>query len=204
MLAYATSTGTKTTLAALAAAGWGLLLTPDAPYRKGFDRIAIDNGAFGCWQKNIAWTPDKWQAIVEAHGHDADWCVAPDVVMGGTQSLALTLYWLPWMLHRCKRVLIAVQPGIEPEAIQHMLGDKVGIFIGGDTEWKEQTLPVWGALSRQTGCWLHVGRVNTKRRIRLCQLSGCDSFDGTSAVQFPSTLPMLDRARRQGVWEFDL
>ncbi len=55
----------------------------------------------------------------------------------------------------------------------------------------------WGALARETGCYLHVGRVNTAVRIRLCSAAGADSFDGTSPSRFACTLPLLDGARRQ-------
>ena len=48
------------------------------------------------------------------------------------------------------------------------LGARVGIFVGGSTPFKLETMPAWGELAREIGCWLHVGRVNSGRRIRDC------------------------------------
>jgi hypothetical protein len=74
---------------------------------------------------------------------------------------------------------------------------RIGIFVGGSTAWKLRTLPLWGTLAAEMGCWLHVGRINTARRITLCSLVGATSFDGTSVSRFASTLPLLEHARQQ-------
>ena len=93
----------------------------------------------------------------------------------------------------CQRVLIAVQDGMRPADVAPYLSHRVGVAVGGSTEWKEAQLDrrVWRA------SWLHVLRVNTARRIRLCHWAGADSFDGSSASRFAVTLPALDSARRQ-------
>jgi hypothetical protein len=57
--------------------------------------------------------------------------------------------------------------------------------------------PVWGRLARECGAYLHVGRVNSARRISLCALAGADSFDGTSVTRFACTAQELDHARNQ-------
>jgi len=44
---------------------------------------------------------------------------------------------------------------------------------------------------------LHVGRVNSARRIRLCAMAGADSFDGSSASRLAVSLRNLDNARNQ-------
>jgi hypothetical protein len=86
---------------------------------------------------------------------------------------------------------------VPEEVVQH-IGPRVGIFVGGTTEWKLETLASWGALANSSGSWCHVGRVNTARRIRACIAAGALSFDGTSVAKFPSTLELLDRAARGG------
>lgn len=203
MLPMATSTTCRRNLAVLRAAEWGLLLTPDRPERWGFPTIGIDNGAWGCFQRKVEWTPERWQPLIDANGADALWSVAPDIVCGGPASLARSLEWLPWLLDRTPRALIAVQNGMTAADLRPFVGARVGLFVGGDTEWKEASLPMWGRLKAETGCFLHVGRVNSARRIRLCALAGADSFDGTSASVFSCTLPRLDTAARQQVWRFD-
>ena len=83
-----------------------------------------------------------------------------------------------------------------------LVSERVGIFVGGSTEWKESSLPRWGELSQSSGCYLHVGRVNTMRRTRLCALAGADSYDGTSVTRWATNIHRLDRARRQTVLPF--
>lgn len=179
-------------------AGFGILITPENPNPQGFSTFAIDNGAWSAFQRGIPWSPDKWVPLIERLGRDAIWAVAPDIVMGGSASLDRSLSWLPWMAERCSRVLIAVQDGMTDQELAPYLSDRVGIFVGGSTEWKESSLPMWGALKRRVGCWLHVGRVNTARRIRLCAMSGADSFDGTAATRFAKAAAPIGRAARQG------
>ena len=82
-------------------------------------------------------------------------------------------------------------------SLVHIVTGRVGIFVGGTTEWKLSTLLDWGRFAATSGCWLHVGRVNTTRRIALCAAAGADSSDGSSAVQFPSTEGKLRRASTQ-------
>lgn len=204
MIPMATSTTCRRNLQALRAADWGILLTPDRPERWDFDNFAIDNGAWGCFQRGAEWTPDRWMPLLRTHGANALWAVAPDIVCGGAASLARSVDWLPQMRALTPRVLIAVQNGMTANDLRPFVDNCTGIFVGGDTVWKESSLPMWGKLSAETGCWLHVGRVNSRRRIRLCALAGADSFDGTSASKYSVTLPMLDNETRQHVWRFDL
>jgi hypothetical protein len=79
------------------------------------------------------------------------------------------------------------------------------LFIGGSTEWKLSDAA--GDLAyeaRRRGKWLHVGRVNTQRRMRNIWSMQPDSFDGTGYSMFPDKylrrdLPYLARLNRQTV-----
>ncbi len=193
---YATSTRTKRNLAALAEAGWHLLLTPDIHTNPGMP-YAVDNGAYGCWLRGEPFNEQAFRRLLQAKGAGADWVVVPDIVAAGDESLAYSLRWLAKCQEHAKRVLLAVQDGMKVEMLKPHLSDRVGLFIGGTTEWKLASMPMWGVLAKQTGCYLHVGRVNTKRRIRWCADVGADSFDGTSATKYAVTLPMLDFERKQ-------
>lgn len=84
------------------------------------------------------------------------------------------------------------------EEVQPFLGPDVGLFLGGSTDWKLRTMRSWGRLAAKVGCHFHVARVNTGRRIRLCQDAAADSFDGTSVTKFAVTTPRLTSAVRQG------
>jgi hypothetical protein len=55
------------------------------------------------------------------------------------------------------------------------------VFLGGTTAWKlgrvARDLAAYGAAR---GKWVHMGRVNSKARLRYAMRIGCDSVDGTS------------------------
>ncbi len=202
--AYATRTGTRRNLDALQSAGWRLLLTPDSLRATAMRRqrwtdgtlapFALDNGAWSCFTRGVAWDAGRFRACVAAVGAAADWIVLPDIVAGGLASLSLSVSWLAELPGR---VLLPVQDGMAPEDVRSYVGGRVGLFVGGSTDWKLRTLRAWGRLARERQAWLHVGRVNTARRIGLCGDAGVHSFDGTSASRFASTVPLLQAARRR-------
>jgi hypothetical protein len=133
---------------------------------------------------------------VDMLGRGADWLVLPDIVAGGLRSLDFSLSWID-RLCGVAPLLLAVQDGMAETDIVPLVGPELGIFVGGSTDWKVATIPLWGRVAARARCWLHVGRVNTVRRIRLCAAAGVDSFDGTSVTRFAVTLPQLDNALRQ-------
>jgi hypothetical protein len=122
--------------------------------------------------------------------------VAPDIVAGGLDSLRMSVSWLP-RLDVARRVLIPVQDGMTAGDVAPLLCDRIGIFVGGSTDWKLRTMLEWGDLAHHRRAYLHVGRVNTARRIHACAYAGAHSFDGSSVTRFAKTLPLLEHARRQ-------
>jgi hypothetical protein len=199
VIAYATTTRTRRNVAALAAAGWRLFLTPQIQTQHGLP-YALDNGAWGAYRRGVPWDGAAFRELLADLGAGADFVVLPDIVGDGPRSLARSLTWLPTVRAVNPRVLLPVQDGCE-DAVAPLLPAVFGLFVGGTTEWKLSTLPWWAALARRHGKYLHVARVNTARRIRLCQMAGAHSFDGTSVTRYAVTLPKLDEARRQeGLW----
>lgn len=75
------------------------------------------------------------------------------------------------------------------------------LFIGGSTEWKlgpqAQTLI---AYAKTRGLWVHMGRVNSQRRMWEAARKGCDSFDGTQYSRWSNThIPVaVDTSRAIG------
>ena len=206
MILYASWTGTKKNLQALRDHGWRLLMSPDTLKRcKGKTaprwpddtsaHYALDNGAWGCHQQSRPFDVDAFMWAFDRIGSGADWVVAPDIVGGGAESLSLTRAWLPKLSHR--RVLIAVQDGMQPTHIRSLINNGRGIFLGGSTEWKLRTMPMWGEFARSVGCYFHVARVNTMKRLRACQFVGASSIDGSSATRFSVTADLLPEASRQ-------
>lgn len=197
MIAYAAYTTTKRNLAALAREDWRILLSPATGLQSFGLPCALDNGAWSAFTAGTEWDHARFVAALEALGAVADWVALPDIVEGGKSSLARSLAWKERVLASTGRVLIPTQDGLVPADLAPHLGKRVGIFVGGSTRHKEDTLPLWGELAREKGCWLHVGRVNTARRIALCAAARAKSFDGSSATKYATTLPLIENARRQ-------
>lgn len=203
-MAYASRTGTRQNVAALAAAGWGWMVGPldmGGPILGGMP-YALDNGAWPCFSRGLDWDESAFLVALNRYGWGARFVVVPDVVADADKSLRLTQLWLPKLLARhdlCRsRILVAVQDGMQfPDILPLLIDKRVGIFIGGSTEWKERAIIPWGRWAKERDLYVHVGRVNTRRRILLCAAGYADSFDGTSATRFRKTLGPLDCARLQ-------
>lgn len=198
VLMYCSLSGRGPNLNAILAAGWGILIAPSA-FKKNVlppagTRICVDNGAWTAFQSGQEWDAQGFVRMAHAICGDAEFVIAPDVVGQREASLARTREWLPWCAKQCRRVLVAAQDGMEARDVAPFLSERVGIFVGGSTEWKLDTLAMWAGLARSKGAYCHVGRVNTIRRINRCSATGVDSCDGTSAIKFPSTLKKLNRA----------
>lgn len=193
---YASRTGSSRNLAVLRRHGWRLMVSCAGVWRTEGFGYCLDNGAWTAHQQGTPWDAGRFKEFVDLLGSNADFIVAPDIVCGGLDSLRLSESWLP-RLPGLR--LVAVQNGMTANDVRPLLVDAVGVFVGGDTAWKEATLPIWGTLARERGAYLHVGRVNSARRIRLCALAGANSFDGTSVTRFSCTAQKLDHARKQQV-----
>lgn len=196
MRAYAAALGKGRNQEALCRAGWGFMCLPTRLQSHG-QPFALDNGAWGAFQKGRRLDEAAFFRAVERVGASADFIVVPDIVCGGRESLDLSLRSLEKLADVPARKLIAVQNGFVWSDVSDYLGPDVGIFLGGDTHWKLATLPLWGDLCARAGVYLHVGRVNTVKRLRLCAMAGADSFDGSGVSRFSSELPRIDFHRRQ-------
>lgn len=159
-------------------------------------RFGLDNGAWSAFQQGREIDLFAFESAVETHGAAADWVVAPDIVAGGLRSLDLTASWL-YRLRHLQLTLIAVQDGMLPHDVAPLMGPRIGIFLGGSTDWKLSTMQRWGDWCMSIGAYYHVARVNTARRIRMAHRGWADSFDGSSASRYAVTLPLLEGARRQ-------
>jgi 6-pyruvoyltetrahydropterin/6-carboxytetrahydropterin synthase len=135
---------------------------------------------------------------VERLGADADFIIAPDVVADGDQTARLAREWLP-RLDGFRRVLLAVQDGMSHELVEELLDGRPnrGIFLGGSDAWKDANIVPWGWWCGERNIYYHVGRVNTRARMRWCLDSGADSVDGTSGTRFGDNVPRVDRWRNE-------
>jgi hypothetical protein len=202
MIAYASRTGTRRNLAALRERGWRLLVSATGVQRHEGFPYALDNGAWHAFQQGRPFDEVLFLRALRKLGAEADWTVLPDIVAGGAPSLELSLRWMREVLDSSPMALLAVQDGMAIEDIRPLVGARVGIFVGGSTIWKLETMGDWSALARECGAWLHVARVNTVARISACAAIGASSFDGSSASRYAVELPKLDNALRQESWRF--
>lgn len=203
LIPYASRTNMESAVKAWTEAGWRMLIEPshyNFPQGKTPPPLAymIDNGAWGCHLREVEWDSAGFERMVDEYGADADMIVLPDIVAGGAESLTRSVEWIPRLRPIGTLLLLAVQDGMIPNDVADLCQEhSLGLFVGGSTEWKLDTIPWWGWVSGQLGCWLHIARVNSVKRIRYIAAHGAHSFDGTSTTLWPSTLRRLDLAVRQ-------
>lgn len=179
----------------------GCIATP----RSGQDRVppevdwCADNGCFGKGYPG----DDRWWAWLTTHAY-RDRCrfaVAPDVVADAAATSARSRPWLPRIRDLGVPAAFVVQNGQESLPVPWDEFDVM--FIGGSTEWKIG--PAAAALAssaRARGKRVHMGRVNSLRRLRYAEAIGCDSADGTFItygpdVNLPRALGWLTEVRDQ-------
>lgn len=200
---YAAHTCGVRNRATLARLGFGML--GSAAYRwtdrewcardRGGHGWALDNGAWSAFKAGTAFNAPAYCRAVQEAGR-LDFVVCPDVVMDAEGTRDLSALWLPWTLANADaaRVLLPVQNGMENDALP--LSPTVGVFVGGDDRWKEQTLPLWRRRTDEAGAYLHVGRVNTARRLESCVANRVDSCDGSGASRFSVHAEKIEGWRR--------
>ena len=90
-------------------------------------------------------------------------------------------------------MVVPVQDGMTADDVRPLLAEDVG----GSTGWKLETMGQWGALGAEVGAFVHVGRVNSDKRIAMCSAAGVHSFDGTSCTRFAVNCEKLQWARHK-------
>jgi hypothetical protein len=136
-----------------------------------------DNGCFG-----DGYPGDEafltWLAERAEHAAHCAFVVAPDVVCDAQATLDRSAPMLPRIQAAGYPVALVAQNGLECLTVPWSTFD--ALFIGGDTPWKLG--PAAHALAGEAkarGKWVHMGRVNSLRRLRYADAIGCDSADGT-------------------------
>lgn len=146
---------------------------------------AADNGKFGKgWPGPEAWF--LWLADKRANIESTcRFAVAPDVPFDAVGTLAESQPWLSRIRDLGLPAAFAAQNGCEDGLIPW--DDFDVLFLAGDTGWK--TGPIAEELSREAkdrGKCVHMGRVNSLRRLRIAEWFDCDSADGTFVAFGPS------------------
>jgi hypothetical protein len=191
VVAYASRTTTKRNLALLRDNGWRLMLAPGATQKTDGMRYALDNGAWRAFKNGSEFDAHAFAETVAEFGPKADFIVVPDIVCGGLRSLRFSETWIDKLLTFKRLLLLPVQDGMVGTDVASVISDRIGIFVGGSSEWKVKTLPTWADLAHRKDVYIHCGRVNTRRRIRLCKQCDIHSFDGSGVSIFAEHFAVL-------------
>lgn len=105
---------------------------------------------------------------------------APDVVGDAIETLRLSAPMYAPIRELGYRVALVAQDGLERFYELTPWADFDVLFVGGSTEWKlgEAAAAIVGE-AKARGKWVHMGRVNSLRRVVYAESIGCDSVDGT-------------------------
>lgn len=162
-----------------------------------------DNGCFGKgYPGDEAWFDWLASFTTEQIARCA-FAVAPDVVADAAATLERSVPWLPRIRALGYPAAFVAQNGQEHLPVPW--DDLDVLFIGGDTAWKlGPHASRLAAEAKAHGKHVHMGRVNSERRIRYAHAIGCDSVDGTYLtfgpdLLLPDVLAWVDGVARQHV-----
>lgn len=129
----------------------------------------------------------------------------PDVVCNHERTMELYYEWHQEVGGRGLNRALVLQNGIE-DAVEWrgwnaVAWDEVeALFIGGDTAFKfSEHVRFLVHAAKAEGKWVHMGRVNSVRRLNYARSIGCDSVDGSGMARFSDSvlLPMLHSLRQR-------
>jgi hypothetical protein len=157
-----------------------------------------DNGCFGKgYPGDAAWL--AWLATYTAEERArCAFATAPDVVGDAVATLARSAPHLPAIRQLGYPAALVAQDGLENLPVPWDSFD--ALFIGGSTKWKlGAAARALTAEAKARGKHVHMGRVNSRRRLHYADAIGCDTADGT----FLTFGPNVNLARLSG-WLRDL
>lgn len=182
------ATATMRRLAPLFPDTLGWLTTPRARNDLAADILpsglpwAIDNGCF------VGLDRRAFLALLErAQGQPRLlWVAAPDVVADAVGTLARWDEW-GWKIKEMGYpVAFVAQDGCERVGIPW--DDLDAVFLGGSTEWKlGRAAAAVAAAAKELRKPVHMGRVNSQRRLEIAYRMGCDTVDGSGMSLFANT-----------------
>jgi hypothetical protein len=199
---YLTGASNQSVRAVAREKGIGLLLTPDtAKGTKGYRTHIEDYAAWAadnaCFNHPDSFsTPAFLDWLGSFSGPHRDTClfaVAPDVVGDAAETIRRSLPVLSLIRQLGFPAAFVAQDGLEDLEVPWDEFD--WLFLGGSTEWKLSDYAGILALeAKDYGKRVHMGRVNSLKRMRIAVEFGCDTVDGTYLAFGPDiNLPKLLR-----------
>jgi hypothetical protein len=145
-----------------------------------------DNGCFAQGDAFDAGDWLEWAAGLRRYRDHCLFIVAPDVILDAEATLIRSLPYLPTIRQLGFPAAFVSQNGCRSDLVPW---DQIDVlFVGGDDAWKLGE-PSWGLCTeaKRRGKRVHMGRVNSFRRLKACAISGVDSADGTYLKFGPDT-----------------
>jgi hypothetical protein len=135
-----------------------------------------DNGCFGKgYPGDSKWL--EWLATRKYRDMCA-FATVPDVVGDAEATLERSAPFFQPVRQFGYRAALVGQDGLQSESVPWNEFD--AFFVGGSTEWKLGPDAKALALeAKARGKWVHVGRVNSRKRLYIAKAMGADSCDGT-------------------------
>ena len=160
----------------------GRLITPHDGGSPSKHIWAADNAAFSNWNE-LSFL--KMVEKIKKAENKPLFVAVPDVVCDSVKTRLLFDKYLPYLGEL--PLAYVLQNGVQVEDIPWELINAV--FVGGDDYFKLRRHVILPLLqvAKQKKKHIHVGRVNSIRRISYCRGIGADSIDGTSCSRFPNT-----------------
>lgn len=161
----------------------------------------VDNGCF------VEFKESKFRLLLEKiQGQDnCKFVCCPDVVGKFKETMELFDEWQPIIKETGQPVALVLQDGATKDNIPFDKFDS--IFVGGTTEYKlGQEVRDIIKIAKQKNKWVHIGRVNSNKRINYCLRIGVDSIDGLSFSKFhkthlPRGIALLQQESLLETWE---
>lgn len=130
--------------------------------------------------------PDAYRRMLNSVPAGGLFVTVPDVVADHRATLRRWRQWAPYVRSLGHRPGFVLQDGCE--TFGQVPDDAAAVFIGGSTVYKLASETAAIVRDANTaGLWTHMGRVNTRRRIRYAKAIGCRSIDGTAFARFTDT-----------------
>lgn len=188
----------------------GFLLTPsmgNLPADLLHRPWAADTGCFTLGERFEMGAYITWLTVrMKPYQFSCLFVTAPDVVGNAKKTWEKSAPWLDALRHLGWKVALVAQNGIEHTTIEWDRFD--ALFIGGSTRWKVSPVVEWLVKeAKSRGKYVHMGRVNSWKRLWLAHQWGCDSVDGTFLVFGPAkNTPRVERwlndlERFQQLWQ---
>lgn len=157
-----------------------------------FWQFGCDNGRVmmvdGIPMTKTDWDAGNWLEWLASLRRYRERCIlvaAPDVIGDADATWRLSAPYLPTIRQLGFPAALVAQNGFDPAEVDWDAFDV--LFIGGRNDWKFAESGGWATVAegKKRGKWVHMGRVNSGRRVRACQLSDVDSADGTFLMHGP-------------------